>query len=175
MVFFTPVKIRIDKIEDRKQDTGRKQGLWPQGARGPKEMDPPKEAKEQGRIAKRRQHSANVRDKKNKEDHHTCVEGARAIGANERLDQDHRGAGCSDNARDHRAKLEDRRVDRRRAVGLPSIEMPPAAVKNAKSMRMKGRYSSAMLCTKLAAAAGNPSTAIRPPRARIAQNPGALA
>src|SRR3984893_1523194 len=61
-----------------------------------KKSIPPKEAKEQRRIAKRRQHSANVRDKKNKEDHHMGVEGARAIGANERLDQDHRGAGRSD-------------------------------------------------------------------------------
>jgi hypothetical protein len=49
--FFTPVKIRIDKKENRKQDTGRKQGLWPQDAHGPKEIDPLKEAKEQGRIA----------------------------------------------------------------------------------------------------------------------------
>lgn len=172
-VFFTPVKIRIDKKENRKQGTGREKGLGPQGARGPKEIDPLKEAKEQGRIAKRRQHPANVRDKKNKEDHHMGVEGARAIGANERLDQDYRGASRSDYACDHGAKREDRCVDRRRAVE-PAL-MPPAAVNSAKSMRMKGRYSSAMLCAKLAVAAGNHFDGDKASKRQDRPKPAALA
>jgi hypothetical protein len=46
------------------------------------------------------------------------VERAGAIGANERPDQDHRGAGGPDDVRDRGAKGEDRCVDHRRAVEL---------------------------------------------------------
>ena len=74
------------------------------------------------------------------------------IGANKRPDQDHRGAGRPNEAGDHGAEAEDRRVDGGEPLSVPLITMPPAAVNSASSMRMKGRYSSAMLWTRAAAA-----------------------
>jgi len=102
--------------KNHEQDCNRKHGRRPHRVNGPEKINPLQVAQEQRRIAERCQDATNGRYKKNKKNHHMGVERAGAIGANERLDQDHRGAGRPDDVRDRGAKGEDRCIDRRRAV-----------------------------------------------------------
>ena len=84
-------------------------GLQPEMLRGPEEIDAAQEADEQRRIAERRQRAADIGDEDDEEHHDMHVVRPRRVGAEQRPDQDHRGAGGADDARHQRAEREQSR------------------------------------------------------------------
>ncbi len=83
-----------------------------------------------------------LRHQEDEEDEDVDVVPAVGVGADHRPDQQHRGAGRADEARDHRAEGEQRRVGGRRPDQLPTIRMPPATTNSENSRMMNGMYSS---------------------------------
>ena len=83
---------------------------------GPEEIDAAQEADEQRRIAERRQRAADIGDQDDEEDHHMGIVRAAGIGADQRPDQDHGGAGGADHARHGGAEQQDAGIEQRRAA-----------------------------------------------------------
>ena len=81
---------------------------------GPEEIDAAQEADEQRRIAERRQRAADIGDQEDEENDDVDVVRARGIGADQRPDQDHGGAGGADDARHRGAEQQDAGIDQRR-------------------------------------------------------------
>ena len=77
--------------------------------RGPEEVHALEEAEEQRRIAQRRERAADVRHDEDEEHDHVRLVAAVVVGADQRADQQHRGAGGAHQARQHRADRQDRR------------------------------------------------------------------
>ena len=110
--------------------------------RRPEEVDALQEAEEQRRVAQRRQRAADVGDQEDEEDDDVHLVPAVVVGAQQRPDQQHRGAGGAHPAGEHGAERQDAGIDRRRAVQVAaSCRMPPATVNSAISRMMKGMYS----------------------------------
>ena len=120
--------------------------------RRPEEIDALQEAQEQRRIAQRRERAAGVRHDEDEEHDHVRLVHAVVVGADQRPDQQHRGAG-----RAH-AGSRARRRSRGCAVlspgvpcRLPRMWMPPATANSAVSRMMNGMYSASSACTQLRA------------------------
>src|SRR5262249_47320902 len=85
---------------------------WPEPQR-PEEADPVEEAEEKRWIAQRRQQAAGVADDDDEEDRQMRVMLALAIDTEERANEDHAGAGRTDDVRQHSADAEEDRVGAR--------------------------------------------------------------
>ena len=94
--------------------------------RGPEEGDAAQEADEQRRIAERGERAADIGDQDDEEDDDMSIVRAPGIGADQRADQDHGGAGGADQAGDRRAEGEDAGIGRGVPRRLPVTRMPPA-------------------------------------------------
>ena len=108
----------IERDEDGKHPTGDERGFEPDVARRPEEIDAVHEADEERRIAERRQRAADIGDEKDEEHDHVDVVEPRSIGADERADEDHGGAGGARHAGDQGAEREHHGVDEGRAAQL---------------------------------------------------------
>ena len=84
----------------------------------PEEIDAAQEADEQRRIAERRQRAADIGDQEDEEDDDMGVERPVVVGADDRPDHDHRGAGRADDRGKQRADQQQPGIDRRRAVDV---------------------------------------------------------
>ena len=83
--------------------------------RWPEERDAFQEAQEQRRIAQRCQRAADIGHQKDEEDDGVYLVPAIFVGAQQRPDQQHRGARGSHPTRQHGTEQQDRRIDDRRA------------------------------------------------------------
>ena len=82
--------------EQREQSALTKSVSATEMLRRPEEIDAAQEAEEERRIAKRRQRAADIGDQEDEEDDHVRVVAAVVVGAQQRADHQHRGAGRAD-------------------------------------------------------------------------------
>ena len=85
---------------------------------GPKEIDAVQEPDEQRRIAERRQGAGDVGDEKDREHRHMGIVAPSLVGADQRLNDDHGGAGRADHARQHHAGEQHSGIAKRIAVKI---------------------------------------------------------
>ena len=90
----------IDDQEEGKHARRDDDGLQPQMPRGPEEVDPAQEADEQRRVAERTERAAHIGDQDDEEHDHMRAVAPAFVRADHRPDQDHGGAGGSDDAGD---------------------------------------------------------------------------
>ena len=76
------------------------------------------EADEERRIAERGERAADIGDEEDEEHDHVGVVEPRGVGAQQRADEDHGGAGCADHAGDQGAERKHCGVDEGRAAQL---------------------------------------------------------
>ena len=123
---FLPLAHEGDLIEDREQRQQHAVDQRP-GRREPQcpgERDAPQEAQEQGRIAKRGEQAARVRDDEDEEHHDVRGAPPVGVGAQQRPDQQRGRAGGADQAGEQRADAENSRVHDRRAHQRPAQADP---------------------------------------------------
>ncbi|ABA49884.1 hypothetical protein BURPS1710b_2927 [Burkholderia pseudomallei 1710b] len=110
------IEVGIEHEEEREQDRADEQHRQREMDRRPEEIDAVQKAEEERRIAERRQRAARVRHEKDEEhdDVHDVL--AIVVRAQERTDQQHRGARGAHHAREHGAEREDARIEPGRAV-----------------------------------------------------------
>ncbi len=108
----------VDGEKDSEHQQRNDHRLQPEVLRGPEKSDAAQKADEQRRIAKRRQRAANVGDQEDEKDHDVRIVLAGGVGADQRPDQNHRGAGGADDAGDCRSECEDAGIGARRAAEI---------------------------------------------------------
>lgn len=92
--------------------------VWEQVRRRPEEVHAAQEPQEQRRISQRGERAADVGHQKDEEDDDVRVVPPVVIGAEDRPDHDHRGAGRADDARNQGAQSEQQRIQNRGAVKI---------------------------------------------------------
>ncbi len=117
---------RVDEstrqVDREHQAAPRRTSRTPQ-AESPEERHPAQEPEEERRVAERRQRAADVRHQEDEEDHGMGLVPAISVGAQQRPDQDHGGAGRADPGGEKRAHGEDGKVyPRRTAQRSPDVD-----------------------------------------------------
>jgi hypothetical protein len=106
---------KIHDEEHREHQHRDEAGLHPQIPQRPQKIDAMEEADEQWRVAQGAERATDVGDQDDEEHDHMRIAGAGLVGAQQRPDEDHGGAGGADDAGYRRADREETRVDQRRA------------------------------------------------------------
>ena len=108
----------IDCVEQRQQRAHQEQRLGEDVAYRPEEIHPLEKAQEQRWIAQRRQRAAGIGDDEDEEHHHMHLVPAVVVGAQQRPDQQHRGARGPHEAGQHGADRQNGRVQPRRSLEI---------------------------------------------------------
>ena len=131
------MKKKTAKKQSRDQRSLRQQML-----RSPEEIDAAQEAKEERRIAERREGAADVRNQKNEKHKNMDVAIAVIVGPDE-------WAGSLPSRRPWYSvpTVSNTVLEIGEPYRLPRTTIPPATVNNASNRRMNGMYSSRAVCT----------------------------
>ena len=162
----------VPDVEDHQQQAVHEQPLPPE-LEGPAERHALQEAEEERRIAERREQPAAVRHDEDEEDHHVGLALARRVRAQQRPDQQHRGAGGADRVREHGAQAEQRGVEQRGSRERAAHADPAGDREEGAEQQDEGRVLLGLLEQLVKACRLRARAADREPRgARRARRPG---